>query len=346
MPRRRSHAPGPAPVKTNSPGAGLRVNASPPRTPGGADDDYRNPQEGWEANVYSKRDGKIRKVFASQAEAKNWRVDALTAIGKGQLRAPKPTTVQQAWDAWLEGAKAGTIRNRSGDSFKPSALRSYERAMRLRVLPELGPVRLADLHRPALQELADELLANELSPSAIRVTFLPLRALLRRAIGRGELAVNPCDGLELAAVRGGRDRVADPIEAESLIEAVPITDRAVWATAMYAGLRRGELQALRVDRVDLAFGVIALERGWDEKEGEIELKSHAGRRRVPIAGVLRDHLAEHLIRSGRKSDELIFGRTVADPFAPKGYRTARIRRGGTPGSSGSRCTSAGIPSRA
>jgi integrase len=44
---------------------------------------------------------------------------------------------------------------------------------------------------------------------------LPLRTIFRRAVSRGELVVNPCDGLELAAVRGRRDRFADPTEAEA-----------------------------------------------------------------------------------------------------------------------------------
>ena len=75
---------------------------------------------GWEASVYSKRDGKkIRRTFAREAEAKSWRLDALTALEKGALRAPKPTTVGQAWEAWYEGARAGTITNRSGDPYKP-----------------------------------------------------------------------------------------------------------------------------------------------------------------------------------------------------------------------------------
>jgi hypothetical protein len=51
------------------------------------------------------------------------------------------------------------------------------------------------------------------------------------------------------------------------------------------------MRALRVDDVDLAAGVIHVERGWDPVAGPIELKSHAGRRKVPIAAVLRDHLA-------------------------------------------------------
>jgi integrase len=72
-------------------------------------------------------------------------------------------------------------------------------------------------------------------------------------------------------------------------------DRAMWATALYAGLRRGELMGLHRENVDLATGVIRIERGWDDCEGEVEPKSKQGRRKVPIPGVLRDRLTEYLM---------------------------------------------------
>ena len=97
-----------------------------------------------------------------------------------------------------------------------------------------------------------------------------------------------------------------------LIATAPAGDRAVWATAMFGGLRRGELQALRDADIDLALGVIRVERGWDGKEGEIELKSRAGRRRVPIAAALRDFLAENRMRLARPG--LAFGRSSETPF--------------------------------
>ncbi len=272
-------------------------------------------RKSYRVRVWSNRDQKrITKTFGSLAEAKAWRADALSALSKGALRAPKPTTVRKAWEDWYQAAKAGTVRNRSGDPFKPSALRAYEGAMRLRVLPKLGDVRLDELRRSDLQEFADGLLAKQLSPSYIHVTLLPLRAIVRRALSRDELAVNPCSGLQLPAVRARRERYASPEEAEALIAAVPIADRAIWATAMYAGLRLGELRALRVADVDLAAGVIRVEYGWDPSAGRIKLKSRAGRRKVPIAAILRDYLAEHRARSARQDSELIFGRTPELPF--------------------------------
>ena len=102
--------------------------------------------------------------------------------------------------------------------------------------------------------------------------------------------------------------------------------------------------ALRWQDVDLAAGIIRVERGWDDREGVIELKSRAGRRRVPIAAVLREQLLEHRLRTGRGGEGLVFGRDAETPFSLRGPATAPTRRGRRPGSSGSRCTSAGTPS--
>jgi hypothetical protein len=52
-------------------------------------------------------------------------------------------------------------------------------------------------------------------------------------------------------VRGGRDRIAPLEECAKLLRALTRSDRMLRATAMYAGLRRGELP-LHVEDVDLA----------------------------------------------------------------------------------------------
>ena len=96
-----------------------------------------NCSPAYEAWVYSKGDDKIRKTFKSMAEAKSWRADAEGAVRKRTLRAPSKVTLAQAAQEWLEGAKAGTVRTRSGAAYKPSAVRSYEASLRLRVLPRV-----------------------------------------------------------------------------------------------------------------------------------------------------------------------------------------------------------------
>jgi integrase len=222
--------------------------------------------------------------------------------------------VQEAGDELVAGMKAGRVRNRSGDLYKPSAIRSYEAALRDHIVPGLGRTRLADVQHRDVQRLADHLLAEGRDPSTIRNALMPLRVIFRRAVEDGDLAVNPCAHLRLPAVRGRRERIASPEEARRLLGALPERDRPVWATALYAGLRRGELMALRWDEVDLAVGVIRVERSYDDKgRVEIEPKSGAGRRTVPIVGALRDVLVAHKASQDRDRG-LVFGPSAETPF--------------------------------
>ena len=65
--------------------------------------------------------------------------------------------------------------------------------------------------------------------------------------------------------------------------------------------------------------LITVARSWDVKAGPIEPKSHAGKRTVPIAAVLREHLIGYQLRSGRR-DGLVFGVSGIRPFTPTAVR--------------------------
>jgi integrase len=271
----------------------------------------------YQASVWSPRDQKrLRKTFPTVAAARAWRAEAHTAVHRGALRAPVATTVREAGEDLVEGMRSGRVRTRSGDLYKPSAIRGYEAALRDRIVPALGGKRLGDVQRRDVQRLADALLAEGRDPSTIRNALMPLRVIYRRAVEDGDVAVNPCTNLRLPAVRGRRERIASPEEAQRLLAALPARDRPVWATALYAGLRRGELMALHWEDVDLAAGVIRVERSYDDKgRVEIEPKSRAGRRTVPIVGALRDVLVEHKAAQDREGG-LVFGSTPETPFVP------------------------------
>jgi integrase len=176
-------------------------------------------------------------------------------------------------------------------------LRSYERALRRFVLDDLGAHRLSDIRRGDLQALVDRLLGKGLAPATVRNIATALRVIFRHAVERDELAFNPAAGLRLPNGHKPRDRAASATEAADLLAALPESDRPLWATAFYAGLRRGELRALRWEDVDLAGGIIHVRHGWDDLEGEIAPKSRKGTRTVPITALLRDYLVEHKART-------------------------------------------------
>jgi integrase len=278
-----------------------------------------NCPKSYRAHVWSQTDRRrLRRTFPDLAAAKAWRRDVLVALEQGPLPSLSPLTLTEAAMAWLEGARDGSVRNRKGEVYKPSSLRGYERCLRLRVLPELGEARLAELRRTDIQAFVDCLLGVGLNPSTIKNTLNPLQAIFRRALQREQVGTNPTLGLELPRVTGRRERIASPAEASALIAALPQRDRALWATALYAGLRRGELRVLRWSDVDLESGVIRVQQGWDDEEGEIEVKTRAGRRKVPIATVLRGHLVAH--RLAGEGEGFAFGTSPHTPFQPTNVR--------------------------
>jgi integrase len=272
-----------------------------------------NCERVYQAAVWSARDHKrIRKHFESLAAAKMWRDESYGKLRRREWRAPSSLTVGQAAEAWLAGARSGAIRNRSGDAYKPSTLRSYELALRGGgegdggLLAAIGHLRLSDLTTDDVQDYADALFAAGAQPSTIRNAVMPLRVICRW--NARVLPLNPTTGLRLPAVRMQRHHVISPFEANRLLWALGAADRPLWATALYAGLRRGELMALRWCDVRLAEGVIEVVRAWDPKEGVmVAPKSSAGRRRVPIAAALRAYLAPPAPASSAHSEGLVFG---------------------------------------
>jgi integrase len=281
--------------------------------------------------VWSARDARrIRKHFDSLSDAKSWRADSYGKLRRRELRAPSAMTFGEAAALWLLGVRAGSVRTRSGDEYKPSTIRSYEQALRGSrggkggLLAELGAIRLSDLCVDDVQAYADRLLAAGAQPSTIHNQIMPVRVICRWR--RREVAVNPTVGLLLPAVRSGRVRIASPAEAELLIAALNGRDRALWATALYAGLRRGELMGLRWCDVDLARGVLEVAQAWDPKEHlMVAPKSVAGSRRVPIAAALRAFLAPlSLAATADAPQRLVFGNGVV-PFSASSLYERALR---------------------
>ena len=65
-------------------------------------------------------------------------------------------------------------------------------------------------------------------------------------------------------------------------------DRSIWAIVFYAGLRLGEVQALKWENVDLQNGFLNVEKNWDERaRRRVEPKTEKGARRVAMSSSLR-----------------------------------------------------------
>jgi integrase len=235
-------------------------------------------------------------------------------------------------DVWAEAvADATPVKRRGGATYKPSVIRSYESALRAYVLPVLGDRRVSELTGDDVRRFVAALEAREtlrprratgktqpLDASTVRNAVAPLGLLLRRAVADGVIAASPLVGVELPVPTRRRDRVAQPDEAALLISALPrAADRVAWALAFYAGLRIGEIRALRWRHVDLAAGCVLVVDALDARGSKIKPKSEAGERTVPIIEPLRAILTS--VERGA-ADAYVAGRTATMPLAYSALR--------------------------
>ncbi len=143
--------------------------------------------------------------------------------------------------------------------------------------------------------------SEPLSPRSINMTLTLLAAILEGAVENELIARNPAKGkkrrvreraprrtyLETAEQIVALLAAAGELDGQARRDRQHVSRRAILATLMFAGLRIGELCALRWRDVDLATGWLHVG----------EAKTDAGRRRVKIRGMLRDELAS--VRAAR-----------------------------------------------
>lgn len=294
---------------------------------------------------------RITKSFRREAEAKRRRTDARRAIERGELGGTSrdARTLADGLREFVAAMEGGTVRPKGRKRYKPNTIRSYERVSRVYIEGSaVGGMKVAEIRRRDLQDFADELLGSGLAAGTVSNVLNPVQAFYRRALDRDELTYNPAERIDLPSWGTKRPkRIASAGEAVQLLAALRLEDRPIWATAFYAGLRRGELQALRVCDIDFEANVVAVERGWDQEEGVIEPKSLAGRRTVPLLAILRGYLEGSLETTGRSGEDLLFGRTTEEAFyastidhrAKRAWKVANERVAAERGAEGAGATS-------
>jgi integrase len=224
--------------------------------------------------------------------------------------------------------RSGAILDRSGKPYKPKTVRTYAHALETYIYPLLGNRKVSSLRRADIQGFVEEMRALGAAPSTGHNRLDPLRVIVRRSIDNDELLVDPCARLKLPVIRNSRTRIESSTTAEALIAALSESEQAFWALALFAGLRRGELRGLQVDDIDFDAGLVRVRRGWDDLEGEIDPKTFAGARAIPMVGELRRICRAQRLQTGRHGTQLLLGRTPTDPFYPSTIRARALKAWG------------------
>jgi integrase len=141
-----------------------------------------------------------------------------------------------------------------------SALRnSYQVTRRLRknVVPVIGAIRLADLHRRDVNRVIDAILARD-CPDEANSVFADLRAMLRWAVRRGDLDHNPIVGMAMPAPARFRERALSEPEIAQLWKALPtalaglLQAQRILRLCLITGQRIGEVAGIIRAEIDLS----------------------------------------------------------------------------------------------
>jgi integrase len=229
-------------------------------------------------------------------------------------------------EAWMK-VKAGSVTERTWINL--------EGRLRNHLLPVLGERQLSAIRPEDVRLLIAELTTvKHLEAATVKPVYFLLRRILTTAVADGLLARNPCIEVQLPAEEEGEEmRFLTPADLATLADAISPRFRALVLTAGYAGLRAGELSALKVNQIQFLRRRLAVVEAHSEVRGRLVTKSTKTRRRreVPIPAALIDVLADHVARYP-STDGFVFTATEGGPiyhrnFYRRHYKPAVVRAG-------------------
>ena len=130
---------------------------------------------------------------------------------------------------------------------KPSTVRNYRNAINVHLLPVFGAMALEDITVQEIERwragMSSARQQRELSNKTKNNLLVLMHGIFRRAVKLYGLAANPVAKVDRFRVRSSGDiQVFSPEEVWGLVRAASSeTDAAIFLTAAFTGLRRGEL---------------------------------------------------------------------------------------------------------
>lgn len=128
------------------------------------------------------------------------------------------------------------------------------RRLRVDVLPIIGSVKLADLHRRDVHRVLDAI-NDRGSPQAAAKAFGDMHAMLTWAVQRGDLDADPMAAMETPAASKPKERFLTAEEIAVLWPAFPPRVALALKLALVTGQRIGEVTGITLGELDLAKAV-------------------------------------------------------------------------------------------
>ena len=272
--------------------------------------------------------GKTREqVRQKLAKAIAYRDGGLVFDADGQ-------TMGEYLEQWLDTSVRGSVRE--------STCESYRRQVRRYVIPAIGGVKLKSLSAMHVQGMYRSMLDRGLSSRTVQYTHAVLHRALKQAMRWGLVPRNVCEDVDRPRLKRDEIQPLDREQTRRLLQAAEGHRlHALYVLAVTAGLRPGEMLALRWSDVDLEVGTLRVNRALSDSEFAAP-KTLRSRRKIELSDTarvaLRTHrkrqLEERMQKAGLwKNRGLIFPSTVGTPLCHRNVVRsfkALLKRAGLP----------------
>jgi integrase len=255
-------------------------------------------------SVYCK--GSYMPVEGGEKEALALQAELRGKVARGQRITPPKTTFAEAAEEWFASKR----------KLRPWTRKGYRDFLDRILLPRFGPMRISAINADHVAKLIRDLEAQGLSGKTIENYLLPLGGTMRFAVRRGLIATNPVNLLtnderphrsprkekhvwsdeDIEALLGACDQIA--AQPEARYDYAPLI-----RTAVYTGLRLGELLGLQWHDMDLEDGALHVRRQWTRSNEYGPTKTPAGVRRLPLPKELVQFFAALKLASDHSGDE-------------------------------------------
>ncbi len=282
---------------------------------------YRNP-DGTRARY--RHDAEVQTLQAARAEDRR-RLALLATIGSPHgVLAPSGAPIIEPPESEPEADAGPLFRDVAKEymaayatsHLKPSTRFAYDKRLQGFFLNAIGDLPITQITPSKVRELDAELVETGVKPSTRAAYQIVLRSILGRfAVERGYLSERPAFP---KLPRPGRTihTALTQEELERLFESTPsASHRRAFLLASYAGLRAGEIRALRWKDVDLRARTLTVR--LSRCNGAVSTPKSGHERLIPLAEVLHRELST---TKKRVSDALVSLTAEGEPWGQWGLR--------------------------
>ncbi|HXG54011.1 MAG TPA: site-specific integrase [Vicinamibacterales bacterium] len=260
--------------------------------------------------------------FVRRKDAENYLNSQVRRVHDGTFQPVTPIKMRAAFEAWDDACINGALKQ---GTLKPSTARSYRSMVRMHLLPAFGDTRSDQLTPQVVAKWsrarADDIDEGALAPKTYNnlVNLLSVILSWARQPAQRYLAHNPLEHIKRLPRRQVERPFLEPDQIARLLQAcVTPEDTLVVMLGVYAGLRRGELCALRFDDVDWGDGTCG--RLWIRRAmsgGKVTApKTKHSVRMVDIPACVLTNLKRHQETTKAKASDYLFQTSEGTPLDP------------------------------